>query len=252
MPSSPRRRRTGAGDGRRRPTSASPRARCGALEGLPLAIKDLFCTKGVRTTAGSKILGNFVPPYESTVTQNLWDAGAVMLGKTNMDEFAMGSSNETSAFGPVFNPWRAQQLQRQSGAGRLVRRFVRRGRRRSVPGRHRHRYRRLDPPARRRHRHGRPQADLWPLLALGHCRLCLVAGSGRPDDQDGARRRDHAEDHGERGSEGFHQRRHAGARLRKAAGRRHQGPAASASPRNTASTARRRRSTRCGPRARSG
>ncbi len=80
----------------------------GALEGVPLAIKDLFCTKGVRTTAGSNILGNFVPPYESTVTQNLWNAGAVMLGKTNMDEFAMGSSNETSAHGPVFNPWRAR------------------------------------------------------------------------------------------------------------------------------------------------
>ena len=80
----------------------------GALEGLPLAIKDLFCTKNTRTTAASKILGNFVPPYESTVTQNLWDAGAVMLGKTNLDEFAMGSSNETSAFGPVFNPWRAR------------------------------------------------------------------------------------------------------------------------------------------------
>ena len=60
----------------------------GALEGLPLAIKDLFCTKGTRTTAASKILGNFIPPYESTVTQNLWDAGAVMLGKTNLDEFA--------------------------------------------------------------------------------------------------------------------------------------------------------------------
>jgi aspartyl-tRNA(Asn)/glutamyl-tRNA(Gln) amidotransferase subunit A len=78
------------------------------LEGLPLAIKDLFCTKGVRTTAGSNILGNFIPPYESTVSQNLWDAGAVMLGKTNMDEFAMGSSNETSYFKPVISPWRAQ------------------------------------------------------------------------------------------------------------------------------------------------
>jgi aspartyl-tRNA(Asn)/glutamyl-tRNA(Gln) amidotransferase subunit A len=78
------------------------------LEGLPLAIKDLFCTKGVRTTAGSNILNNFVPPYESTVSQNLWDAGAVMLGKTNMDEFAMGSSNETSYFKPVVNPWRAR------------------------------------------------------------------------------------------------------------------------------------------------
>jgi aspartyl-tRNA(Asn)/glutamyl-tRNA(Gln) amidotransferase subunit A len=78
------------------------------LEGLPLAIKDLFATRGVRTTAGSNILSNFVPPYESTVTQNLWDAGAVMLGKTNMDEFAMGSSNETSHFGPVTSPWRAR------------------------------------------------------------------------------------------------------------------------------------------------
>ncbi len=78
----------------------------GALEGIPLAIKDLFCTKGVQTTAASKILGGFVPPYESTVSQNLWNAGAVMLGKTNLDEFAMGSSNMTSAFGGVKNPWR--------------------------------------------------------------------------------------------------------------------------------------------------
>jgi aspartyl-tRNA(Asn)/glutamyl-tRNA(Gln) amidotransferase subunit A len=78
------------------------------LEGLPLAIKDLFCTKGVKTTAGSNILNNFIPPYESTVTQNLWDAGAVMLGKTNMDEFAMGSSNETSFYKPVLSPWRAK------------------------------------------------------------------------------------------------------------------------------------------------
>jgi aspartyl-tRNA(Asn)/glutamyl-tRNA(Gln) amidotransferase subunit A len=79
-----------------------------ALEGLPIAIKDLFCTRDVRTTAGSRILGNFVPPYESTVTQNLWNAGAVLLGKTNMDEFAMGSSNETSFFGPAINPWRGR------------------------------------------------------------------------------------------------------------------------------------------------
>jgi aspartyl-tRNA(Asn)/glutamyl-tRNA(Gln) amidotransferase subunit A len=78
------------------------------LEGIPLAIKDLFCTNGVRTTAASRILDNFIPTYESTVTQNLWNAGAVMLGKTNLDEFAMGSSNETSFFGPVTNPWRAR------------------------------------------------------------------------------------------------------------------------------------------------
>ena len=78
------------------------------LEGIPLAIKDLFCTNGVRTTAASRMLDNFVPTYESTVTQNLWNAGAVMLGKTNLDEFAMGSSNETSYFGPVTSPWRAR------------------------------------------------------------------------------------------------------------------------------------------------
>jgi aspartyl-tRNA(Asn)/glutamyl-tRNA(Gln) amidotransferase subunit A len=80
----------------------------GILEGLPIGVKDLFCTKDVRTTACSNILGDFTPPYESTVTQQLWDAGAVMLGKLNNDEFAMGSSNETSRFGPVINPWRAK------------------------------------------------------------------------------------------------------------------------------------------------
>jgi aspartyl-tRNA(Asn)/glutamyl-tRNA(Gln) amidotransferase subunit A len=78
----------------------------GALEGIPLGIKDLFATKDVHTQACSHILDGFKPGYESTVTQNLWDAGAVMLGKLNMDEFAMGSSNETSYYGPVTNPWR--------------------------------------------------------------------------------------------------------------------------------------------------
>ncbi len=77
----------------------------GPLAGLPLAIKDLFCTEGVRTTAASLMLENFVPPYESTVTARLRAAGAVFVGKTNLDEFAMGSSNMTSAFGAVANPW---------------------------------------------------------------------------------------------------------------------------------------------------
>ncbi|HEU0216116.1 MAG TPA: Asp-tRNA(Asn)/Glu-tRNA(Gln) amidotransferase subunit GatA [Stellaceae bacterium] len=77
-----------------------------ALDGIPLAIKDLFCTKGVLTTASSHILDGFVPPYESTVTEKLWAAGAVMLGKTNMDEFAMGSSTTSSHYGPTENPWR--------------------------------------------------------------------------------------------------------------------------------------------------
>lgn len=80
--------------------------RAGPLEGIPLGIKDLFCTKGVVSTAGSKILEGFRPPYESTVTGNLWRDGGVMLGKLNLDEFAMGSSNETSAYGPVVSPWR--------------------------------------------------------------------------------------------------------------------------------------------------
>ena len=77
----------------------------GALEGIPLGVKDLFCTKGIRTTACSHILDGFVPEYESTVTQKLLDAGASFLGKLNMDEFAMGGSNETSYYGPAVNPW---------------------------------------------------------------------------------------------------------------------------------------------------
>src|SRR3954453_5122569 len=88
---------------------ALARSEFAPLTGIPLAIKDLFCTQGVRTTAGSRILGPFVPPYESTVTENLLRDGAVFLGKTNMDEFAMGSSNMTSAYGPVENPWKRRQ-----------------------------------------------------------------------------------------------------------------------------------------------
>jgi aspartyl-tRNA(Asn)/glutamyl-tRNA(Gln) amidotransferase subunit A len=85
----------------------------GPLAGLPLGIKDLFCTKDVRTTACSRILENFVPTYESTVTANLWRDGAVLLGKTNNDEFAMGSSNETSCFGTVVSPWRRQDSEQK-------------------------------------------------------------------------------------------------------------------------------------------
>src|SRR3569623_2927151 len=91
-----------ASDARRAAGNAGP------LDGAPLGIKDLFCTKGVRSTAGSKIIGDFKPTYESTITANLWRDGAVMLGKLNLDEFAMGSSNETSCRGPVANPWRSE------------------------------------------------------------------------------------------------------------------------------------------------
>ena len=80
----------------------------GPMDGIPIAIKDLFCTEGVLTTAGSHILDGFIPPYESTVTSNLRSAGAVMLGKTNMDEFAMGSANITSYYGNVINPWKGK------------------------------------------------------------------------------------------------------------------------------------------------
>src|SRR5213596_2938468 len=89
----------------------------GPLAGIPLGIKDLFATKDVRTTAGSKILDEFTPTYESTVSANLWRDGAVMLGKLNNDEFAMGSSNETSCFGPVVNPWRRKGSNVGAAAG---------------------------------------------------------------------------------------------------------------------------------------
>ena len=91
-----------------------------ALEGLPLGNKDLFCTTDVRTTACSRILDDFHPRYESTVGANLWSAGAVMLGKLNCDEFAMGSSNETSAFGPVVSPWRRTGKDGKPSGDKLV------------------------------------------------------------------------------------------------------------------------------------
>lgn len=94
-----------AAESDRRYASGNPRP----LEGIPLGIKDLFCTEGIRTTACSHILDGFIPPYESTVTARLFEAGASCLGKLNMDEFAMGGSNETSYYGPVVNPWKAEK-----------------------------------------------------------------------------------------------------------------------------------------------
>ncbi|WNK01344.1 Asp-tRNA(Asn)/Glu-tRNA(Gln) amidotransferase subunit GatA [Thalassospiraceae bacterium LMO-JJ14] len=94
------RERAGASDTRRKNGDAQ-----GPMDGVPIGMKDLFCTEGVRTTAASRILDNFIPTYESTVSGKLRDAGAVMLGKTNLDEFAMGSANITSYFGSVKNPW---------------------------------------------------------------------------------------------------------------------------------------------------
>ena len=88
-----------------------------ALEAIPLGIKDLFCTNGIKTTCASKMLADFIPNYESTVTQNLWDSGALMLGKLNMDEFAMGSSNENSHYGSVANPWQLDRVPGGSSGG---------------------------------------------------------------------------------------------------------------------------------------
>jgi aspartyl-tRNA(Asn)/glutamyl-tRNA(Gln) amidotransferase subunit A len=162
-----------------------------AMCGIPVGIKDLFCTEGVASQAGSKILEGFRPEYESTVSGQLRDAGAVMLGKLNMDEFAMGSSNETSVYGNAVNPWRAGNSDAaltpggsSGGSAAAVAADL-------CLGRDRHRHRRLHPPARRLHRHRGPETHLWPLLPLGDRGLRLLARSGGADDAHRARRRDH-------------------------------------------------------------
>ena len=146
--------------------------------GIPLGIKDLFCTKGVPSQAASNILGGFKPEYESTVTTKLFDAGAVMLGKLNMDEFAMGSSNETSCYGNAVNPWKVDDRKLTPGG--------------SSGG------------------HRGDQADLWARQPLGDRGLCVIAGSGGADDQDGAGCGDLPAGDGGARSEGFDIRRPPG------------------------------------------
>ena len=188
----------------------------GPLEGLPIGVKDLYATRGVHTQACSHILDGFKPTYESTVTANLWRDGAVMLGKLNMDEFAMGSSNETSYYGPVASPWLPPNWSRDRARAALS--SGKRGlltpggssgrlgggrRRASLPRRDRERHRRLHSPARCLHRHRRNQADLWPLLALWDGRFRVLARSGGTAGAHRTRRSDHAAIDGGAGRQGF-------------------------------------------------
>ncbi len=135
-----------------------------AIDGVPLAVKDIFNLKGARTTCASRMLENYVSPYDATTMEKLQAAGAVIVGKTNLDEFAMGSSCENSAFGPTLNPWDRERVAGGSSGGSAA--AVAAG---------------LVPAAGGLLRHRRPQAHLRPRLALRRGSLRLLARRGGPD-----------------------------------------------------------------------
>jgi aspartyl-tRNA(Asn)/glutamyl-tRNA(Gln) amidotransferase subunit A len=154
----------------------------GAMEGLPIAMKDLYCTKGFQTTAGSKILKGFVPTYESTVSQKLANAGCITLGKANLDEFAMGSANITSAYGNVISPWSGAEPKK--AARKLIPGGSSGGSAAAVAGRFAMAATGTDTAARSASRlplrASSASSRLTALLALWHRGLCVFAGSGGP------------------------------------------------------------------------